>query len=49
MTKRDRNVVKKYESKVRELPADAMNEVAKLVDSATPARADEKEREHVER
>ena len=49
MKKRDRNIVKKNEIKVRELPADAMNAVKKLVDSATPAKPEEKELEHVER
>ena len=49
MKKRDRNTVKKNEIKVRELPAGAMNEVKKLVDSATPSKDEAKELEHVER
>lgn len=48
MKKRDRNTVKKNEVNVREIPAEAMNEVKKLVDSAAPAKQ-EKELEHVER
>lgn len=49
MKKRDRNIVKKNEVKIRELPAGAMKQVEALVDSATPARQEEKELEHVER
>ena len=49
MKKRDRNIVKKNEIKVRELSADALNAVRKLVDSATSAKRPEKELEHVER
>ena len=49
MKKRDRNTVKKNEIKIRELPGGAMQEVKKLVDSATPAKVEAKELEHVER
>ncbi len=49
MKKRDRSQVKKVEVKFRELPADAMKQVERLVDSATPAKTEEKELEHVER
>lgn len=46
MKKRDRNLVKKNEVKLRELPADAMEQVKKLVDSA---KQEEKVPEHVGR
>jgi hypothetical protein len=49
MKKRDRNTVKKNEIKIRELPTGAMHEVKKLVDSASPAKLEAKELEHVER
>ena len=49
MKKRDRNVIKKNEIKIRELPADAMKTVEGLVNSATPAKREAKELEHVER
>lgn len=46
MKKRDRNVIKKNEIKVRDLPPDAMEQVKKLIDSA---KQEEKVPEHVER
>ncbi len=49
MKKRDRKSVRNVEVKVRELPADAMKQVEKLVNSATPAKRETKDLEHVER
>ena len=49
MKKRDRKLVRKVEVKVRELPADALKQVEALVNSATPAKDETKELEHVER
>lgn len=46
MKKRDKNHIKKLEVKFRELPADALHQVKKLVDSAKEAA---KEPEHVQR
>jgi hypothetical protein len=46
MKKRDRNFVRQNEVKVRDLPADAMDQVKKLIDSA---KQEEKVPEHVER
>ena len=49
MKRKDRKLVRNVEVKVRELPADAMKQVEALVNSATPARQETKEPEHVER
>lgn len=49
MKKRDRELVRNVEVKVRELPAGAMKKVEELVNSATPAKREMKEPEHVER
>ena len=49
MKKRDRKSVRNVEVKVRELPAEAMKKVEELVNSATPAKCETKELEHVER
>jgi signal transduction histidine kinase len=49
MKRNARQIVKQHEIAIRELPAEAMNEVKNLVDSAKPANQDEKALEHVER
>ena len=49
MKNRDRKLVRNVEVKVRELPPGAMKQVEELVNSATPAKQETKELEHVER